>query len=121
MFTETFRNGSPNQLRDIDIAIEYRSGTNLRKVGEKYGLNQERIRQIHAVQLRNVLKQIGKWREFGYLRRNFNPNDLGYLKAYREFLINKKPSLSPYVNYSRFDILCAVPINPEFEINTKES
>jgi hypothetical protein len=48
--------------RNFQIAMKYQQGGKLSQIAEEYALSRERIRQIHAKQLRNELKAItGNW------------------------------------------------------------
>jgi hypothetical protein len=59
-FNRIFKINSKNKIRDISIAISYHSGMTLKQVCEKHKLSTpERVRQIHGVQLRNVLGLLG--------------------------------------------------------------
>lgn len=85
------RNSSKlSQLRNIEIAILYHSRKfTLKEIGEKFNLSRERIRQVHAVFVRGVLRQFGEWKEnSSYLAADRSENTLRRLLEWKKWLEN---------------------------------
>jgi hypothetical protein len=82
---------SPNNLRDINIAIAYHNtGRTMGNVANEFGISCERVRQIHTLQVRYVNHCNGMpFHIEVYKKYNHNDRMASYLKDYKQFLIGQ--------------------------------
>ncbi len=81
-------NASPHKLRDINITIDWHYNKNtLAAIGKKYGLNPERIRQIHYVTCKWVFIQASIDREKA-IHAYHCQEGLDALMKYRDLLMS---------------------------------
>ncbi len=75
------------RLRNANISIDYRSGMSRVQVANKYDLDPERVRQIHAKTIVKALQHAGEQEWQRHLQCNFTDEDFMYLINYREYLL----------------------------------
>ncbi len=83
------RLGSPNNIRDINIAIAYHNtGRSMKDVGLEFGISSRRIEQIHHVHVRHVLICNDKYTCVSQTaRKNHCAEVAVYLQEYKDYLL----------------------------------